>query len=367
MLKSLKFVASLLALSLVAVLPAAAEDVEAGVKVFKKCAACHTVGEDAKNRVGPQLNALFGRAAGSIEGFKYSRAMVTAGAEGLVWDEETITGYLRKPKAYLKGTKMVFAGLKKDQDIVNVMAYLKTFSPGTVSAAPAPQAEASTAEKTREEKVVAVIAPPGDRPLPTHGVFHLGRAALPEEIAAWDIDIRPDGLGLPPGSGTVAEGGEIYDEQCAVCHGAFGEGEGRWPVLAGGEDTLTDERPVKTIGSYWPYLSTVYDYVHRAMPFGYAQSLSDDEVYALTAYLLYLNDVVTDEDFELSDKNFTSIRLPNEENFFMDDRSVEPHYASPVEPCMNDCKPEPATVIMRARVLDVTPEGDDDAGAGAID
>ena len=215
--------------------------------------------------------------------------------------------------------------------------------------------------------MAAATAVAANRPIPEHGTFHLGRVALPEEIAAWDVDVRPDGAGLPPGRGTVAEGGEIYDEQCAVCHGVFGEGEGRWPVLAGGEGTLTEERPVKTIGSYWPYLSTVYDYVHRAMPFGYAQSLSDDEVYALTAYLLYLNDIVTDEDFELSDRNFTSVRLPNEENFFMDDRGVEPHYASPADPCMTDCKPEPATVTMRARVLDVTPEGDDDAGAGAID
>lgn len=352
------------ALSLAVMTPAAAQDAEAGSKVFRKCAACHAVGDGAKNRVGPELNALFGRTAGSIEGFRYSKAMVSAGADGLVWNEETITGYLRKPRAYLKGTNMAFAGLKKDRDIANVMAYLRTYSSAVTVAEPAPSADASAGEKTTAKRVAAVAA---DRPLPTHGTFHLGRVALPEEIAAWDIDVRPDGAGLPPGRGTVAEGGELYDEQCAICHGVFGEGEGRWPVLAGGEDTLTDERPVKTIGSYWPYLSTVYDYVHRAMPFGYAQSLSDDEVYAITAYLLYLNDVVTDEDFELSDRNFTSVRLPNENNFFMDDRHVEPHYAAPAEPCMSDCKPEPATITMRARVLDVTPEGDDDAGAGAID
>ena len=103
------------------------------------------------------------------------------------------------------------------------------------------------------------------------------------------------------------------------------------------------------------------------MPFGNAQSLSADEVYALTAYLLYLNDVVTDEEFELSDRNFTSMRLPNEVNFFMDDRGSEPHYATAGEPCMCDCKPGKAEITMRARVLDVTPDDNDDSGVGAID
>ncbi|MEM6944413.1 MAG: cytochrome c, partial [Pseudomonadota bacterium] len=122
--------------------------------------------------------------------------------------------------------------------------------------------------------------------------FGLGREALPEEVSAWDIDIRPDGAGLPEGSGDVLTGEEIFAEQCAACHGDFGEGVDRWPVLAGGHETLADDRPVKTIGSYWPYLSTVYDYIYRAMPFGYAQSLAPDDVYAITAYLLYMNDVV---------------------------------------------------------------------------
>jgi cytochrome c len=193
----------------------------------------------------------------------------------------------------------------------------------------------------------------------------LGRVALPEEIAAWDIDVRPDGQGLPEGSGTVAEGEEIYTAQCAYCHGDFGEGIDRWPVLAGGQGSLTNERPEKTIGSYWPYLSTVYDYVRRAMPFGNARSLSDDEVYAVTAYLLYLNDIVEDEDFELSRENFTEIRLPNEAAFIPDDRLSEPHYAAAGEPCMTDCIAGAAEISMRAAVLDVTPDGD--AGAGGIE
>ena len=183
----------------------------------------------------------------------------------------------------------------------------------------------------------------------------LGRAATPDEVAAWDIDVRPDGLGLPDGSGDVATGEEIYTERCASCHGVFGEGEGRWPVLAGGQGTLTSARPVKTVGSYWPYLSTVWDYVHRAMPFGEAQSLQDDEVYAVTAYLLYLNDLV-DDDFVLSRENFTEIRLPNEPNFIPDNRPESPVFASR-EVCMTDCKAE-VTITKRAAVLDVTPESE---------
>lgn len=185
----------------------------------------------------------------------------------------------------------------------------------------------------------------------------LGRAALPEEVAAWDIDIRPDGLGLPVGSGDVFTGEEIFVEKCAVCHGDFGEGTGRWPVLAGGAGTLTNRDPVKTIGSYWPYLSTVYDYIYRAMPFGEAQSLEPDEVYSITAYLLYMNDVVPD-DFELSNENFLEVEMPNAGNFFMDDRAETelPVFSAAV--CMENCK-DSAEITMHASVLDVTPETED--------
>ena len=198
----------------------------------------------------------------------------------------------------------------------------------------------------------------------SQGAFGLGRKAMPDEISAWDIDVRPDGTGLPDGKGTVAQGEPIYADNCAVCHGDFGEGAGRWPVLAGGQDTLLKDRPVKTIGSYWPYLSTVFDYVRRAMPFGNARSLSDDDVYALTAYLMYLNDIVDDEEFELSKENFTSMRLPNEDNFVADDRLSEPHYAKGLEPCMTECKPGPVQITARAQVIDVTPDGEGDENSG---
>jgi len=182
----------------------------------------------------------------------------------------------------------------------------------------------------------------------------LGRTATPEEVSVWDIDVRPDGLGLPEGSGDVMTGDGIYTEKCSACHGVFGEGTGRWPVLAGGQGSLSNARPVKTIGSYWPYLSTVYDYINRAMPFGDAQSLTDDEVYAITAYLLYLNNEV-DEDFVLSSDNFNEARLPNEDGFKPDDREEVEFAAFKEEPCMTDCKPS-VEITMRAAVLDVTPE-----------
>lgn len=190
------------------------------------------------------------------------------------------------------------------------------------------------------------------------GKYGLGRTATPEEVAAWDIDIRPDGAGLPEGSGTVAQGEEVWEEKCASCHGDFGEAVDRWPVIAGGQDTLDSADPVKTVGSYWPYLSTVYDYVYRAMPFTEARSLEPDEVYALTAYILSINDMV-DDDFELSKSNFASVKMPNEGGFVPDDRLSSPVFEK-VEPCMSNCTAEKPKVSMRARVLDVTPDVEDD-------
>lgn len=183
----------------------------------------------------------------------------------------------------------------------------------------------------------------------------LGREAHPAEVAAWSIAVRPDGQGLPAGRGTVKQGEDIYQTQCAACHGEFGEGAGRWPVLAGGRGSLTGENPEKTIGSFWPYLSTTFDYVRRAMPYGNAQSLTNDEVYALTAYLLFLNDVVP-ETFELSRENFTSVQLPNAGGFYDDDRETTERAFWRADPCMTNCRPETPRVTGRARIIDVTPE-----------
>lgn len=193
----------------------------------------------------------------------------------------------------------------------------------------------------------------------------LGRPALPEEIAAWDVAVLPDGTGLRPGSGDVATGEEVFAEKCAACHGDFAEGKDAWPVLAGGIGTLRDPRPVKTIGSYWPYLSTVFDYVHRSMPFGAAQTVSVDEAYAIAAFLLYSNGLVED-DFVLSNENFTSITLPNAEGFYPDDRPITEYPLFSAEPCMTDCAPGKPEVTKRAVLLNVTPTDPDGRPAGTL-
>ncbi|HEY7665911.1 MAG TPA: c-type cytochrome [Xanthobacteraceae bacterium] len=201
-------------------------------------------------------------------------------------------------------------------------------------------------------------------PAPAAKRLGIGRRATPAEIAGWDIDIRPDGQGLPPGKGTVKQGEALYLERCAACHGEFGESAGRWPILMGGAGTLASHDPVKSVGSYWPYASTLMDYIRRAMPFGNAQSLSNDELYAVTAYVLYLNDIIKDESFELNRSNFTSIKLPNQGNFVDDDRTTAEKEFWDKSPCMTNCIPGEARITGRARAIDVTP---DDATAPKVE
>jgi cytochrome c2 len=184
--------------------------------------------------------------------------------------------------------------------------------------------------------------------------FGLGRTALPEEIAAWDSDIQPDGTGLPVGSGDALIGEEIFATKCASCHGDFAEGIGNWPKLAGGADTLDHDDPLKTVGSFWPHLTTAYDYIQRSMPYGNAGTLSDDEVYAIVAYILYSNDLIED-DFVLSSETFFDVDMPNAGGFIVDDRADTEYNKWTSEPCMENCKDE-VKVTMRAMVLDVTPE-----------
>lgn len=201
--------------------------------------------------------------------------------------------------------------------------------------------------------------------LPAHAEkLGIGRAALPEEIAAWDRTVLPDGQGLRQGSGSVTDGEEVFAEKCSSCHGDFGEGIDAWPVLAGGMGTLADARPVKTVGSYWPYLSTVYDYVNRSMPFGAAQTVTTDEVYAITAYILYSNGLVED-DFVLSDENFAETVLPNAEGFYPDDRPEVEYPLFSAAPCMADCR-TPVEITKRASDIRVTPTDPDGRPAGTL-
>lgn len=183
--------------------------------------------------------------------------------------------------------------------------------------------------------------------------YGIGHVATPEQIAGWDIDVRPDGQGAPPGRGSVKEGEQVYMEKCAACHGEFGESAGRWPQLAQGKGTLASHDPVKTVGSYFPYLSSLVDYVRRSMPFGDAQSLSNDELYAVVAYVLNLNDIV-DEKFVLSKETWGAVKMPNSDGFFDDDREKSEKSFWTKSPCMNDCR-GPVTITGGAGSLNVTP------------
>jgi S-disulfanyl-L-cysteine oxidoreductase SoxD len=187
----------------------------------------------------------------------------------------------------------------------------------------------------------------------TAGEFGLGRAATTDEIAAWDRDVLPDGRGLPEGAGSVLEGEKLFAESCAACHGDFAEGVGNWPKLAGGLGTLDQDRPQKTVGSYWPFLSTAWDYINRSMPYGDAQTLTSDEVYAIVAYILYSNDLV-DEDFTLTRANLAEVEMPNRDGFIVDNRAEVEYPGFSRARCMTGCKDEVA-ITKRVVVRDVNP------------
>lgn len=150
---------------------------------------------------------------------------------------------------------------------------------------------------------------------PTYG---LGRAPSQDEIKSWDMAVGPEGKELPPGSGSAAEGAKIYAAQCAACHGKTGK-EGPNDVLVGGQGTLNTSKPVKTIGSYWPYATTVWDYINRAMPYNKPGSLKPDEVYSLTAYLLTLNGIIKEGDV-MNAKTLPEVKMPNRNGFIGDPR-----------------------------------------------
>jgi len=180
--------------------------------------------------------------------------------------------------------------------------------------------------------------------------YSFGRAPTPAELAGWNDDVRGDGQGLPAGKGSVAQGTLIYDAKCASCHGDFGEGNGRMPLLAGGRGSLTADRPVPTVGSYWPYAPTLFDYIRRAMPFSSPESLSNDEVYAVTAYVLNMNDIVP-KSAVLDANSLAAIVMPNRNGFVRDPRPDVHNVA-----CMVRCKAGPVKVTSDlAKTLDVTP------------
>ena len=143
--------------------------------------------------------------------------------------------------------------------------------------------------------------------------YNLGRTPTKEEIRAWDIAIGPSGKELPPGSGTAQEGATLYAQRCAGCHGPTGAESPVWP-LVGGQGTLKTIRPKRTIGSFWPFATTIWDFTNRAMPRNESGTLSADQVYALTAFLLYQNGIVKESDV-IDAKSLPKIRMPNRDGF----------------------------------------------------
>ena len=184
------------------------------------------------------------------------------------------------------------------------------------------------------------------------GFYGYGDQPTPAQITGWNIELRgDDGVGLPPGKGTVQRGSEVYAEQCAACHGTFGEGEGRFPKLVGGAGTLRDDRPELTVGSYWPFAPTLWDYINRAMPMAAPHTLSADDVYALTAYILHLNDVVPSE-FVADRDSLPKVKMPNRDNFIW----IDPRPDTMAKPCMNACvDPRDIKIMSTAEGRDVTP------------
>jgi S-disulfanyl-L-cysteine oxidoreductase SoxD len=162
------------------------------------------------------------------------------------------------------------------------------------------------------------------------GPYGIGRAATPAEIAGWNIDIDRYGNSLPPGSGSVSRGREVFDQQCASCHGAKGEG-GVGDRLVGGQGTLATPDPLKTVGSYWPYAPILFDYIRRAMPQNAPQSLGNDDAYAVSAYILNLNGLLPAE-ATLDARTLSAIKMPNRNMFVGDSR---PDVKNPA--CMTGC------------------------------
>lgn len=169
----------------------------------------------------------------------------------------------------------------------------------------------------REQNSRATARPANPAPL------GIGRAATADEIKKLDIDVMPDGRGLPPGKGTVAEGAVIYAAKCASCHGKNGEGASAERLVATDSgknfDFATNPKLVKAVGNYWPYATTLYDYTHRAMPFMQPGTLTPDETYALTAYILALNKVIP-EDAVMDAKTLPAVKMPARDRFVIDNR-----------------------------------------------
>ncbi|MDD2399861.1 MAG: c-type cytochrome [Sulfurovum sp.] len=217
------------------------------------------------------------------------------------------------------------------------------------------------------------------------GGYTYGKKATDNEIKAWDIDVMPDGTGLPEGSGTVEEGDEVYEAKCVSCHGDFGSGSGMYPSLAKGNAeegvaSLTHQRvnpdadgPIRVFGTYWPQASTLWWYIKTGMPHAAPMSLTDDEVYALCAYMLSINEITIDgeeldDEYELDREKFLKIRMPNKDGFVPNidgpkgTDNVREYFSNPknygaaTTRCMKDCfEGEPVLARIQTEINDFSP------------
>jgi len=167
--------------------------------------------------------------------------------------------------------------------------------------------------------LIATIAAQVSAALPAQSpTFGVGHAPRPDQLKQIDIDVTPDGKGLVPGHGTASAGKDVYTRRCETCHGPTGK-EGPQEAISGGKGSLATSKPQKTVGSYWPYATTLWDYINRAMPFDHPSTLTPDEVYSATAYVLFLNGVVGEQDL-LDETTLPKVQMPNRNGFVADPR-----------------------------------------------
>ena len=188
---------------------------------------------------------------------------------------------------------------------------------------------------------------------PAHppGHYQIGSTPTEAEIAGWHIAIPPSGANLPPGKGTVAEGEKVFSATCAMCHGAFGEGQNGYPALVGGVGSLASDLPEKTPGSYWPFATTIYDYIDRAMPFFAPHTLKPDQIYSLVAWLLNANGIVK-SDWVADARTLPLVKMPNRDHWNWKDPRPVTHNTA----CMTNCAdPKDIKITSDAAKMNLTP------------
>ena len=238
--------------------------------------------------------------------------------------------------------------MSRSRSIAVAMAAL-----GTLLGASAAMAKTPVASTQAQDRKVwnAEGSAGAYKPAKPIGYYKIGTTPAASRIAGWTIGIPPSGAGLPAGQGTVTQGETIYASNCAMCHGSFGEGKNGYPQLVGGVGSLASSSPAKTVGSYWPYATTVWDYINRAMPFYAPHTLKPDQVYALSAYILNMNGIVH-SGFVADAKTLPAVKMPNRDGFIWKDPRPVTHNVA----CMTNCaNPASVKITSNAASMNLTP------------